>query len=382
MLRSETQSNQEEEEMTTGRFTRRDFLRRSAIVGAGGAALAGTSMLTRPARAALAGPVNALTWGGRVMQDQQDDFYKESGVHVNFIGASGNSENLAKIKLGGGSQYDIVGVDALWVPKFYEEGVIEAFDMASWPEYNDMFDQFKNLSIWKVGDKFLAQPWAWSPLVLWYNADKIKTPPTSIKFLWDPDLKGRIALTRQQEDVIAWMGIATGAKKPYDMTKDELAAAKDALKRLMPNVLKFPPQEEELVKLAADGSIWVTALSAGGALRIKDAGGPTMKGFLPPEGYIGYFDGDCIVKGAAHREAALAWMQHRVHAKYVMENFLKYRRPLAYKGPLEALKSQGKSDYAHELFYDQPEILSKMAIIGPPPDIGAYVDAFNEVAGN
>src|SRR5690348_5221553 len=261
MLRSETQSNQEEEEMTTGRFTRRDFLRRSAIVGAGGAALAGTSMLTRPARAALAGPVNALTWGGRVMQDQQDDFLKESGVRVNFIGASGNSENLAKIKLGGGSQYDIVGVDALWVPKFYEEGVIEAFDMASWPEYNDMFDQFKNLSIWKVGDKFLAQPWAWSPLVLWYNADKIKTPPTSIKFLWDPDLKGRIALTRQQEDVIAWMGIATGAKKPYDMTKDELAAAKDALKRLMPNVLKFPPQEEELVKLAADGSIWVTALS-------------------------------------------------------------------------------------------------------------------------
>jgi len=147
-------------------------------------------------------------------------------------------------------------------------------------------------------------------------------------------------------------------------------------------VLKFPPQEEELVKLAADGSIWVTALSAGGALRIKDAGGPTMRGFLPPEGYIGYFDGDCIVKGAAHKPAALAWMQHRVHAKYVMENFLKYRRPLAYRGPLEALKREGKADYAHELFYDQPEIISKMVIIGPPPDIGAYVDAFNEVVGS
>jgi spermidine/putrescine transport system substrate-binding protein len=370
--------------MTIVRSTRREFLRSSAMAGMGtAAALKGTSLLTSPARAAsLRGPVNALTWGGRVMQDQMDDFFQETGARVNFVGASGNSENLAKIKLGGGSQYDIVGVDALWVPKFYEEGVIEAFDMQTWPEYGDMFDQFKNLSIWKVGNQFLAQPWAWSPLVLWYNAERIKTPPTSIKFLWDPELKGRVALTRQQEDVIAWMGVATGAKKPYDMTKAELAAAKDALKRLMPNILKFPPQEEELVKLAADGSIWVTALSAGGALRIKDAGGPTMKGFLPPEGYIGYFDGDCIVKGAAHREAALAWMQHRVHAKYVMENFLKYRRPLAYRGPLEVLKSQGKSDYAHELFYDQPEILSKMVIIGPPPDIGEYVDAFNEVAGN
>jgi len=217
--------------MIKSRLTRRKFLQSSTMAGLGtAAALRGTSSLITPARAAtLEGPVNALTWGGRVIQSQQDDFYKESGVHVNFIGASGNSENLAKIKLGGGSQYDIVGVDALWVPKFYEEGVIEAFDMSSWPEYNDMFDQFKNLSIWKVGDKFLAQPWAWSPLVLWYNADKIKTPPTSIKFLWDPELKGRIALTRQQEDVIAWMGVATGAKKPYDMTKDELASAKDAL---------------------------------------------------------------------------------------------------------------------------------------------------------
>ena len=41
----------------------------------------------------------------------------------------------------------------------------------------------------------------------------------------------------------------------------------------------------------------------------------------------------------------------------------------------------GKGDVAHEIFYDQPEILSKMVIIGPPPDIGAYVDAFNEVVG-
>lgn len=364
--------------------TRREFLQDSAIGGLGAtAALGGVSSLISPARAAnLEGPVNVLSWGSRNMQHEIEDFYKETGVHINFIGASGNSENLAKIKLGGGDQYDVVGVDALWVPKFYELGVIEVFDFEKMPEYADLFDQFKQMTVWKVGNLWMAQPWAWSPLVLWYNTNHIKTPPTSIDFLWDPALKGRIAFTRQQEDVIAWMGIATGAAKPYDMTKAELAKAKDALARLMPNILKFPPQEEELVRLAADESIWVTALSAGGALRIKDAGGPQMAGFLPPEGYIGYFDGDCIVAGAAHREAALAWLGHRVHAKYVLENFEKYLRPLAYRGPLDLLKSEGKSDLAHELFYDQPEILSKMVVIGPPPNIGDYVDAFNEVAGS
>ncbi|MBV8913073.1 MAG: extracellular solute-binding protein [Acetobacteraceae bacterium] len=367
--------------MSSVRPTRRDFLRRTA---AGAGAALGASRLVRPARAGanLTGPVNAFTWGGRIIPSEIADFAKETGVRVNHIGASGNSENLAKLKLGGGSQYDVVGVDALWVPKFYQEGVIEVFDMASWPEYGDMFDQFKNLAIWKVGNQFMAQPWAWSPLVLWYNTKRIPNPPTSIQFLWDPALKGRIALTRQQEDVIAWMGIATGAKNPYDMSKAELAKAKEALARLMPNILKFPPQEEELVRLAASEDIWVTALSAGGAIRIKEAGGPDMKGFLPPEGFIGYFDGDCLVKGAAHRDAALAWLQHRVRPQYVMENFLKYKRPLAYKGPLEILRQQGQAELAHELFYDQPEIISKMVVIGPPPDIGAYVDAFNEVAGS
>ena len=362
------------------KHTRREFLRNSALGGLAAASL-GNNLLVSPARAAMEGPLNILSWGSRNFSVEIDDFLKETGVHVNFVGASGNSENLAKIKLGGGEQFDIVGVDALWVPKFYEEGVIEVFDFEKMPEYGDMFEQFKQMSIWKVGNMWMAQPWAWSPLVLWYNADEIKTPPTSIDFLFDPSLKGRIALTRQQEDVVAWMGIASGAKKPYDMTEEELANAKEALKRLMPNVLKFPPQEEELVRLAADGSIWVTALSSGGALRIKEAGGPNFKGFLPPEGYLGYFDGDCIVKGAAHREAALAWLGHRVHASYVLANVEKYKRPLAYKGALEVLKKEGRGDFAHEIFYDQPEILSKMVVIGPPPNIGAYLDVFNEVVG-
>lgn len=360
---------------------RRDFLRGVGTAAVGAAAWqSGFGRGTASAQA-LEGPVNALTWGGHVEQTEVDDFFNETGVRVNFIGASGNSENLAKIKLGGGEQYDLVGVDALWVPKFYEEGVIEPFDLESWPQFDDMFEQFRAMTVWKVGDLWLGQPWAWSPLVLWYNPSKITTPPTSIDFLWDPALEGRIAFTRQQEDVIAWMGIAAGAKDPYNMTAEELAAAKQKLEALMPNILRFPPQEDELVKLMADESIWVTALSAGGALRIKEAGGPDVAAFLPPEGYIGYFDGDCLVKGAAHRDAAIAWMQHRVQAKYVMANFERMRRPLAFQSPLDALKSSGRGELAHELFYDRPEIIGQMHVIGPPPDIGAYVDAFNEAVG-
>ena len=49
---------------------------------------------------------------------------------------------------------------------------------------------------------------------------------------------------------------------------------------------------------------------------------------------------------------------------------------------MDELKKQGKGELIHQVYYDQPEILSKMVIIGPPPNIGEYVDAFNEVAGS
>ena len=87
------------------------------------------------------------------------------------------------------------------------------------------------------------------------------------------------------------------------------------------------------------------------------------------------------MKPRRHIRPDVAWLAHRVHAKYVLPNAEKYKRPLAYKGPLEILKQQGQGDFAHQIFYDQPEILSKMVIIGPPPNLGAYLDVFNEVVG-
>ena len=228
----------------------------------------------------------------------------------------------------------------------------------------------------------MAQPWAWSPLVLWYNTNHIKTPPTSINFLFDPACKQRIAFTRQQEDVIAWMGVATGAKKPYDMTKQELANAKDGLKRLMPNILKFPPQEEELVKLMADESIWITALSAGGAMRIKDAGGPGVQGLPAARGL------HRLLRRRLHRKGRRtsrggARMDAAPRAGEVPDGELpEVPPPTRLPWTAGGAEKQGKSDLAHELFYDQPEIISKMVVIGPPPNIGDYIDAFNEVAGS
>ncbi len=364
-----------------GPLTRRDFLKTSAAVGLGVAAAPWLSRL--PSRAAaepkLSGTVDFLGWGGHKDDPEIKDFFDRTGVKVNFIGFAENTDALTKVKLEGGKKYDIVAIDALWVPKYHELNLIEPIDFKSWPIYKDLFDEFKDIKVWRAGDKTLSVPWGWSPLPVWYNPKYVTGSPTSWEVLFDKKYAKRVALERQPVDMIAYMGVATGAKQPYAMTKSEIAQAKDALKRLKPNILKFIDDTGDLAKAMADESVWITVENVGIGGRVKAAGGIELKSFFPKEGYIGYYDGDSLVKGAADREAAIAWMQDKAQAKWVAMNFLRTYRPLVWKSGYDLLVKEGKGDLAKAAMYDRPDLAMKMIVKGAPPNLGDYVDAFNEV---
>ena len=59
-------------------------------------------------------------------------------------------------------------------------------------------------------------------------------------------------------------------------------------------------------------------------------------------------------------------------------NFLRMYRPLAFKSGYDLLVTEGKKELADSLAYNKPELAQKMVLKGAPPNIGDYVDAFNE----
>lgn len=365
-----------------GGITRRDLLKGGAALGVGAAAASAVfGGRSAPAEGAgtLEGPVNFLGWGGHVEEQEVKDFLAETGVKLNFTAFAENADALTKVRLEGGRRHDLVAVDALWVPKYHELGLLEPLDLKSWPIYNDLFDEFKDLAPWKAGDKTLAVPWAWSPHVLWYNPKYVPGDPTSWDVVWDPKYRKRVVAMRQPVDMIAYVGVAQGVKQPYAMTTGEIARAKDGLIRLKPNILKFVDDASDLVRALVDESAWLTmgaTIGTGG--RVQLAGGPAVRYFFPKEGYIGYYDGDCLVKGAVHREAAIAWLQHKCQGKYVAMNFLRMNRPLAFKSGYDIVVKQGKGDLAKAMLFDKPEFALKMIVKGAPPNLGDYIDAFNE----
>ena len=148
---------------------RRDFLKQAALAGRCGSSA--TALGTWPRRAAAAGTVNWLAWGGHVEPEGLKRFFDTSGIRVNHIGMSGNAETFAKLKLSGTAQYDLFEADGLWPVRYQQEGMIEPIDLESIPNVaKNMHPEFKRIpALQASGGKMLIVPWGWNPTVLIYN---------------------------------------------------------------------------------------------------------------------------------------------------------------------------------------------------------------------
>ena len=209
------------------RLSRRKLLQRGAA-GAVGLYAAGTFGLAGRAAAADAVTLNWLTWSDHYFPEQLQEVQQKTGIAARPQLFSDDADAYIKVKSGGGG-WDMSSEDALWVPKFYDEGLIEAFDIKSFPVAKQLYSAALNVPFWKAGSNQMGYPFGWSSVQIYYNPKYVKTKPDSWHALLDKQYAKKIVLENQPTDLMAMAGIATGAKKPYDMTTDEIANAKDFL---------------------------------------------------------------------------------------------------------------------------------------------------------
>jgi spermidine/putrescine-binding protein len=327
------------------------------------------------------GEFNWMTWGDHFLPGQLEDIASKHKIQAKPALFADNSEALLKLQQVGGNQLDMVSADALWVRTFYDEGLIETMDLADFPVSQELYSIAREFPFWTVDGGYLAYPFGWSPTLIAYNPEYV-SKPESWEFLWDPKYKGRIAMELQPFDVMSYMAKATGAAEPYNMTAAELDEAKQALKDLMPNILRFTEQNVETVQLMANETIWIGTANLGVEDRVKEAGGPEMISFIPKEGTVGFIDGEMIVANGTNRDVARAFFHEAMKAEWIAQNFLEFGRPLFNEAAYKLLVEQGHQERADRYFYNQPDIAVNMTLKGPAPRLEDYINAFNEaIAG-
>jgi spermidine/putrescine-binding protein len=368
--------------MTNNLITRRQALATGAAgFGALTLAACGSSAGGSGGTGSATGPValNMLTWNDHYDPAKQlPAIKKETGISVNVTLGSDDASMFIKAKQSG--DFDIVSADALWVPYYNQQGLIEPFDIGSFPVSSQLYSVSKEFSFWNASGGYLGYPRAWSALRIYYNPKFVSPAPTSYEVLLDPKYHGKFVRENQPTDIVAEAGLATGSKDPYNMNDAELSRAKDFLTQAKPAYLTLVSQNSGVVRALANESAWFTSENLGTDIRVKEAGGPLIKAAVPKEGVVGWMDSEMKMKGShANRFSQFinAWGQ----AEWIPPLFKEFREAWFNEKAYKILVNQGQGEIADSLLFNQPEEAVKAHLKGPSKNPNAYIQVFNQVFG-
>ena len=333
-----------------------------------------------PATAPPTGTFNWMTWGDHWYQAQMDILAANNNIKSNITSFSDNIDAYTKVKQVGG-QIDMVSGDALWVPHYFESGLIEAWDINELEVSKQLYSIARSFEIWTKPAGYLGYPFGWSPVQIYYDPAHVSPAPDSWEVLLDPKYKKRVVVEDQPVEVMAYMGKAAGVKDPYNMTAAEIAQAKALLVQLKPNILRLAPQATDTVAALKNGEAWIATGNLGTESRVKQAGGPDLKVFTPKEGSIGWMDSEMLVHGGANNNLLMPFLEVHEQAEYVAANFMINRRPLFNEAAYKLLINQGQQELADRFLYNKPETVLTMTLKGPGSSTQGVIAAFNDVFG-
>lgn len=246
--------------------------------------------------------LEAFVWANYDQKEQYAGFLKKHPEGVSFAILTENDQARAKIR--GGYRPDIVTPSEGYVPFFVNDGLLDQIDVSKLSHWNDIHPimRDKNVGGGPNSERYFV-PWVWGTNGVVYRKDLLPeyaSKPTW-DILWDPKLKGKIALRDAPNAVIVPAALKIGAKDPYTLTDDELAKIGDLLRQQRELVRFYWTTESEVQQALASGEIhaaygWNSTYSL-----LAEKGVPAA--FMgPKEGVPIWTDGYAFVKGSTADE--------------------------------------------------------------------------------
>jgi spermidine/putrescine-binding protein len=364
------------------RLSRRRFLQASAAVGATVSLGGMTAACNVVGQTTQGGTFNWMTWGDHYIDTQLKAIETSDKITTQISELAGNAEGFAKLKEVKG-ELDKISGDALWVPDaYFAEGLIEPFDIGELKVSSQLYSFARQFPIWTKPEGYLGYPFGWSPISIYYNVAQVTPAPDSWQVLLDPKYKGRIVIENQPEEIVAYMGKAAGFDDVYNMTDDQLSTVKGLLEQLKPNVLKFAQQATDSVNAMISEEAWLITGNLGNEDRVKDGGGPEIKGYIPSEGTVGWMDAEMVVKEGKNKSLIFPFLEKSQQAENIAENFITHGRPLFNEQAYKVLVDQGHKDRADRYRYNESEaVLGQTTLKGPGTSTEKSIQLFNEIFG-
>jgi spermidine/putrescine-binding protein len=249
-----------------------------------------------------AGEVNLMTWEGYADDSFIKKFEADSGCKVSATYVGSNDDFAPKLSAGGGV-YDLISPSIDTAPVMIKAGLVEPVDLSKISRFNEIYEKFRSSAGIRKGNDVYGVPFSWGSIPFMYRTDKISTPPSSLKELWSDQYKGKISLWDDKSAIYVASRVL-GNMNIYNLSDEQLEAAKNKLIEQKPLVRKYWSTAGELVDLYTNGEVWISNTWGGYQSALLAEQNIPVKEFIPEEGAEGWMDSWMIVKGTPNEDCA------------------------------------------------------------------------------
>lgn len=272
--------------------------RRKFLQGAG--AMVAGSTFSVAARAQSGGELMVSNWGGdwnnNVVNALEQPELESKGIKIlRDLAAAPTRKTkiLAERNLPRGS-VDIAHFTDADAFELNEQGALEVLDYSRIPNAKHLLAD--------VSKPYFV-PFYISGVVLIYNKNKIKVPPTSFADLLNPEYAGKVGLIDQiYFNYFLAMGLLNGGS--MSNAEPGLEKLRQLKRAVQPRI--YPSHQQAAAALASE-EIWITANYNARAAQWK-ADGIAVEAAYPKEGAIGFSGGVCIPKRARNKDNAYRYI--------------------------------------------------------------------------
>ena len=273
--------------------------------------------------------LNVFNWGEYISDTYEDDmldvnreFEKLTGIKVNYVTFESNEDMYAKIKNGGVS-YDIVVPSDYMIERMVSEGLLQAFDPESLPNYHYIDSKYKNM--YYDPDNTYSVPYNVGMVGLIYNTKMVDETPTSWKIMWDEKYAGKILMIDNPRDAFAIPQKILG----YSFNDPDLKQLDDVAQMLIDQkpLLQGYVMDEVFNKMES-GEAAMVPYYVGDYIIMQDIN-PDLAFVYPEEGVNIFVDAMYIPRTAQNVDAALKYINFMLDPEIGLSNawYIGYASP-------------------------------------------------------
>jgi putative spermidine/putrescine transport system substrate-binding protein len=192
--------------------------------------------------------------------------------------------------------FDLIMADSPNMPELVQAGVLEEITAKEVPGVAHVYPQLREFGNHGI-------PFVIASMPLYWNTDKIKTPPTSIADLAKPEFKGRVAMFNLENNggLLNLIALAEANGGGVNNIKPGF----DAYEKIKPNLLSTPPSTVTLFQLVEQSEAWAGSFWNGRILILKNKNFP-IEMAIPKEGLYSTLSYVNLVKNLQPKQRAAA----------------------------------------------------------------------------